>query len=323
VQAGRATIPLSATSGGARHDRLRDWDWNDLRFLLAIRRGGSVAAAARALKVDPSTVSRRLAALESALGARLASRTPDGLVFTPEGERAAEAAGRIEAIGAELAEQLAGCGAGLEGAVRLSLSSGFTPLLGPWLAEHRARYPGIRVELVTSNLPADLGRREADIALRLFRETRGGLIARKVGTIGWSMFAAPSYVKQCGVPASPTLLEGHRLVGFDDALGKAPGARWLAEHGGGAATVARSDSVMGAVGSVRAAIGLSVLPCFVCIGDSGLLRLTPEVLAESEAFLVTTVEMREVPRVRATLDHLVEFLVEHAAWLDGTLPAAV
>ena len=301
---------------------MKDWDWNDLRFLLAIHRAGSVAAAARALKVDASTVSRRLAALETALGARLCSRTPDGLVFTPEGERAAEAAARIEGIGDELAQRLAGAGEGLDGTVRISVSSGFASLLGPWLAEHRARYPAIHVELATSNHRADLGRRESDIALRLFRETQGGLIARKVGVIGWSLFAARGYLDQCAEPPSPTRLAGHRVVGYDDGMGKAPGARWLATHGGAATTAARSDSVMAALGLVRAAVGVSALPCFVCVDEPSLVRLTPEVLGESEAFLVTTAELRDVPRVRVTLDHLAEFLAEQAPRLDGTLPAA-
>src|SRR4051794_8235000 len=107
--------------------RLRDHvNWDDLRYLVALSRAGSLAAAARQLKVDPATVSRRLAALEEALGTQLAQRTPEGLVLNGAGRVAAETGGAVEALCAELERRAAGADARLEGSVRVSMTESFT-----------------------------------------------------------------------------------------------------------------------------------------------------------------------------------------------------
>jgi DNA-binding transcriptional LysR family regulator len=134
-------------------------NWDDLRFLLELQRAGSLGAAARALKVESSTVSRRLASLEAALGAQLAARTPEGLVLSDAGELAAELAETMDAGIAELLRRIGGDDQREEGLVRVSATDSMTPFLMRGLQALRVAHPAIQVQLVVSNAALDLVRR--------------------------------------------------------------------------------------------------------------------------------------------------------------------
>ena len=214
-------------------------NWDDLRYLLALHRHGSVSAAARALKVDHSTIGRRITALEGELGAQLVLRQPDGMKLTDAGREAVAAAGVMDAALAELASKVGGVTEQPRGHVRVSTTDGLATLLYGGLAALREEYPEIIVDLVVSSAAVDLSRGEADIAIRMFRETRGDLVARKVGEAGWSLYAAPAYLARKPAPGDPGNLRGHDVIGFADRTSGTPGARWLEAHGEGAAIVFR------------------------------------------------------------------------------------
>lgn len=290
-------------------------NWDDLRFVLALHRHGSVSAAARALKVDPSTIGRRIAALEGELGAQLVVRQTDGMKLTEAGREAAAAAESIDARLGELAGKVGGAAEQPRGRVRVSVTDGFAPFLYGGLTALREDYPDIVVDLVVSSHAVDLARGEADVALRVFRETRGDLVARKVCDIGWSLYAAPSYLERRPAPADPEDLRGHDLVGYADAAARSPGSRWLDAHAAGASIVLRGSSTVAVVHAVKAGMGLAILPCFTA--DPSLVRLTPRVLATSEAFLVTTEDAKGAARVRIVVEALAAMFAKHRARLAG------
>ena len=290
-------------------------NWDDLRFVLALHRHGSVAGAARALKVDPSTIGRRIAALEGELGAQLVQRQPEGMKLTEAGQEAAAAAEAMDARLTALEAKVGGAAEVPRGRVRVSATDGFTTLLYGGLAALREDYPEVLVDLTVSSSAVDLARGEADVAIRLFRETRGDLVARKVCDIGWSLFASPAYVARKGSPADPGDLAGHDVVGFAEALERAPGARWLAERGRGGAIVLRGSSTTALTYAVKAGMGLGVLPCFAA--DATLVRLTTAVLATSEVFLVTTADARSTARVRVVIDALAAMFARERVRLAG------
>ena len=165
-------------------------DWDDLRFVLALRRAGSLGAAARLLKVEQSTATRRLTALEAALGAQLVARTPEGLALNEAGQLVADLAQSIDGRVEELLRRIGGEDQRPEGLVRLSTSESFTPFLMGGLVPLRQEHPKIQVQLVVNSAALDLMRRDADLALRLFRETNPALVTRKIGVIGWSVYAS-------------------------------------------------------------------------------------------------------------------------------------
>jgi DNA-binding transcriptional LysR family regulator len=167
-------------------------DWDDLRILLALARAGGLVAAARQLKVDPTTVSRRLTALEESLGARLVVRNPDGIRLTPEGELAVDAAERMEQALGAMRRQLE-CGEP-SGVVRLTTTDAFAQFLLHSFADLAASHPALRVELLTGNVTFDLVRGDADLALRFARPTQEGVVARKIGTVGWALYGSDTYL---------------------------------------------------------------------------------------------------------------------------------
>jgi DNA-binding transcriptional LysR family regulator len=295
-------------------------NWDDLRYLLALHRQGSVTAAARALKVDHSTIGRRNASLESELGAQLVVRQPDGMKLTDAGREAVAAAEAMDARLSELSGKVGGASEQPRGHVRVSVTDGLASLLYGGLAALHEDYPEIVVDLVVASAPVDLARGEADIALRLFRESRGDLVARKVGEMGWSLYAAPSYLSRRprrGTSAGSSDLRGHDVIGFADAAQRSPGARWLEGHLAGASVVFRGTTVSAALNAAKAGMGVAVLPCFMT--DASLERMTPDVVATTEAFLVTTVEARSVARVRIVGDALANMFVRERSLLSGAL----
>jgi DNA-binding transcriptional LysR family regulator len=291
-------------------------DWNDLRYFLAVQRAGSFAGAARLLAVENSTVGRRIAALESALGITLFRRTPEGLLLTDEGTAVVPLAESMEQAALAIEQRHWGGDARLEGTVRLAVSEALSGFIVRRLPLLREVHPGIRVEILSGNQAHDLMRGEADLALRLMRPAQPELVARKLGGIGWSLYAAESYVQARGVPRLDDL-SGHDVVGFDASFSKVPGAVWLAEHAASATTVLLGNSLVSILNALLVGLGIGVLPCFLCEDEPTLRRLTPEVVAVREAFLVANPQAARVGRVRAVMDFVAEVFQREEPLLRG------
>jgi len=160
----------------------RMFSWDDLRVFLAVHRNRSHAAASRVLSVDSTTVGRRVAALEIAVGARLFTRSPSALLPTQAGQALFEHAERIEAEVLALARKLSGINTQVSGVVRLTAADGLTTyVLVPKLLTLRRAYPSLKVELLGDNELLDIGRREADVAVRVTRPTENYVVAKRVG----------------------------------------------------------------------------------------------------------------------------------------------
>src|SRR5262245_7864341 len=156
-------------------------NWDDLRYILAIAQTRTLSAAARLLRVDHTTVARRLIAIERALKTRLFERTRDGLQPTAAGERAIERAREIEERTVALEREVTGQDARPEGLVRLTALDAFfdgflIPLLGPFYD----RYPKIELTLISTMRVLDLTRREADVAIRFSKPKDPKLVARRL-----------------------------------------------------------------------------------------------------------------------------------------------
>lgn len=293
-------------------------NWDDFRYLLAVQRAGSLGAAARLLKVNASTVSRRLTALESDLGTQLAERRPEGLSLTSAGETVAAAAAAMDELAQTVGRRVGGEDARLAGVVRLATTEGMFSFVVPALQQLGADHPQVRVEIVAGTAPVDLARREADMALRLFRDRHAGLITRKLGEFAWSLYASEEYLARRGGLRPPGSLRGHDVVGFEPRLSKVPGAAWLAAHVEGARVVMQGGSALSVMKAVAAGMGISVIPCFLAAGEPRLCRLTPEVLATSQVFAVIPPDHRETARVRMTLTYLARHFERMRATLAGS-----
>jgi DNA-binding transcriptional LysR family regulator len=271
-------------------------DWNDLRYVLAVSRAGTLAAAARRLQVDQTTVARRLAAAERALGARLFERIDGRLSPTRAGEAAILQAERVEQEVARLEHAVGGADAEVAGSVRLTAVPVLANrLLVPASAALQAAHPGLRLELIADSRNASLTRREADIALRFARPDSGrAVLSRRIGHVAYALYGPRRKTK-----ALPWLT-------YDESFAHLPQARWIEQARGGepVAPLALSDAESIAE-AVRAGLGKSLLPCFAADGDSGLRRLGDgAAVLTRELWLLTHEALRHQARIVAVIDWL-------------------
>jgi DNA-binding transcriptional LysR family regulator len=287
-------------------------DWGDLKFFAELARGGSLSATARRLKVDHSTVARRVAALEGALGVRLFDRLPRGYALTAEGERVAELTGRLEDDIFAILRLTRGQQGALTGTVRISAPPVFAShFIAARLGPLRAAHPGIVVELIGDSHPVSLTRRDADIALRLARPEDGALVARKLATMRYALYGARSYVA-ARPPAEWDYL------GYDESLEHVPQQRWVLGLAGERKLALRANDLSSLHNAVKAGLGVAALPMFLAGQDRTLVRLPPDGrTADREIWLLVHDDLRRSARVRAVMDHLIEMIEKGRRALEG------
>jgi DNA-binding transcriptional LysR family regulator len=285
--------------------------WDDVRLFLALYRERTLAGAAVIIGLDPSTLSRRLAALEESLATRLFDRTREGLVPSQGAELLLPAAEEMAAAHARFSRDAAGFEREAEGTVRLSVPPGLAEwFVVPALVRLRARYPRICVELDASIQFVDLTRREADLALRTRRPQSGDLISVKLGERRWMpMMTATRANKR----RSTKDWESLPWIGWGDDMEGFPPARWLAKHVPRSAIVLRTSHYSTQVSAVAAGLGVALLPpviarmaAVVPVRYATTLVPSLDELPGSETWLVGHRALRAVPRVAAVWAFLVE-----------------
>lgn len=294
-------------------------DWDDYRVFLSLARAGTLSAAARVLQVNQSTMSRRLAALEAAAGARLFERTPAGYSLSAAGEAVRSQIEQLETCAIGIERQLLGRDARPTGRVRLATSDSFAAwFLLPGLADFYRLYPGIELELVTGNQPVDLARRQADLSLRLSRPKEPHLVARRLRQAPWSLYGSSSYLALHGKPSARGRLRGHRVIAGDVELRGTVGARWLAKHGNLGKVVLRCNTLIAQAAATRAGIGLCPLPCLCGDREPDLARALPRTIGAHDVWLVVHPDVKNSARVRAVMAYVAELVTSAAPLLFGS-----
>jgi DNA-binding transcriptional LysR family regulator len=284
------------------------FDWNDLRYFLAVARGGSTLAAARMLGTSQSTVHRRLAELEKHIGCKLAKRSPAGYQLTDVGQRMLEHAERAEEVISTFERHALAAGTGLTGSVRVTCSSTMADRLAKsiLIEGFHARYPGLRVEFIITDKYLDLSKGRADIAIRTGEVADENLIGRKIAEVPWAVYATRSYVEHHGRPERAHDLNQHLIVAFDGEIANYAAARWLRSVAPKAEIAARSDNWAAYLATVKTGVGLAPLPIHHGDREKGLVRLIDtEPGVVSQFWLLMHPDMRHTPRVRAFFDYLI------------------
>lgn len=288
-----------------------------MRVALAVGRSRTISGAAGALKVDHTTVGRKLAALEDELGAPLFVREANRLRPTRAGEAVLRAAERMEQAMLDLDRTLAARAQTPSGVVRVTTSEAFAGVLVRSLPGLRVRHPELRVEVLAGNRPLDLARGEADLAIRFVETVQPTLVCKRVLALDWALFAAEDYLAEHGLPTEDTFAE-HRFVGFGERLAESPGGRWIASHVPADQIVMRADSILAARMAAITAMGLAALPVFVSIDQPGLRRALEAPVGQGTCWIVVHEGLRKVPRIRAVMDYLEAHILENAELLGGT-----
>jgi DNA-binding transcriptional LysR family regulator len=282
--------------------------WDDLRYFLAVHRGGSHKAAARLLRVAPTTVGRRIEALENAAHTQLFVRTPERLKTTAAGLALLPRAERIEAEVLASERELQGAGGTLEGPLRVTGGDAFVnyvlvPALGDFLTSH----PKVVIELRTDTTILDLSRREADVALRYVRPKEPALVARHVAELPFAIFASEAYLQRRGSPRTLAATSSHDYVGLAEALDALPQVRWLHRAVSKPRYVLRATTTTTQAIACAGGLGLALLPVFIGAREKSLRQLFPRQAGPSrDLWAVFHSDMRGNSRVSTFLGWLAD-----------------
>jgi len=288
-------------------------DWNDLRYFLAAVRAKTLSGAARTLGVKHSTIGRRISTLERSLGAPLFVRRHDGLSLTPLGQNVLS---RVEEVERAVLGLQALVGSEKKH-VRLACPSGFGNFFGGQLQRFHREFPDIELELLSGSHRLDLKKGEAELALRVGPIADEDLIARKIGEIGWSLYASVAYLARHAAPADPCQLAGHEVLAYDRKLAGVPGAQWIEEYGRDATIVLRSGELTDTLAAARSGLGLAVLPCMLAETDPTLKRLTQDVLGQHSLSLIYRRETLLVEPVQKVVEFVISVMRENADLIGG------
>jgi DNA-binding transcriptional LysR family regulator len=285
----------------------RPLSWDDLQFFLAVCATHSIAGAARRLAVNHSTVLRRIASLEAALGVRLFDRLPGGYALTAAGNELSEQLGGVAEQIEAAQRRLTGIDEAVQGVIRLTAPDTLMRgLLMPLLKRFHQLHPGVQVQFVASNALLSLTRREADVAVRGSNRPPDNLVGRKVGQIQTALYASKGYLKSLGRGAG---MDDYRWVAPDESLSHLEQFKWLHKRVPAERIVMRLDSLVGMADAVEHGLGVGLLLCPLAALRPELVQLAePEPALDTQIWILTHPDLRQVARMRAFTQFLFDAL---------------
>lgn len=278
--------------------------WDDLRFVLALRRARTLSGASRELGVKHTTVARRVAALEEACGARLFDKTPTGYVPTAAGEDVLAVAEGIEQQMQMLDRQVLGQDARLSGPLRVTTVDLFAAEHAREFALFAERYPDVELDVSVDNRLRSLTRREADVALRVTSNPPEHLVGRRLARVEFAVYGACTLIDKC---PDPTNLEAYRWLQWDERIDGKLTQQWRRKHVSKAPRGVRVDSVLSMLSLVESGAGICHLPCIYSDRRPAMRRVRDiEPDFATDLWLLTHPDLRHTARVRAFIDHMAE-----------------
>ena len=290
--------------------------WDEFRLVKSIADARSLVGAAELLGVNHSTVFRRLAAVETAVGARLFERSRAGYEPTPAGEEMIALATTMGDAIVEFERRVAGRDFKPTGELCVttveSIGQHFMPAI---LAQFQALNPGVTVELILSSQPLNLSRRDADIAIRLTNDPPEALVGRRICTGRWAVY----YRRDAAGGSESGSLGSVPFIGFGDGSGTASsGRRWIDAHIEPERLVAKTNSIHCMLELASQGFGAAILPCFLGDRRPDLARLgepLPEL--DTGLWMLTHADLRRSARVRAFMDFAGAELAKRRRELEG------
>ncbi len=309
-----SSINLGNPEQAARPHIIRDFDWDDLRFFLAVAAAGSLSGAARELHVNTTTVLRRIGHLEDNLSIRLFDRSRNGYQLTAEGTRLLQALDPVDQKLSSLLRDFEASSEGLSGNVKLALPETLAlHLLIPALPEFHAKHQNIGLELVFDTQLTDAkpvpriinNLRDVDIAIRLARPTQGDMLIRKLGDLPYGLYASADYIKTHGGLVGDDL-SGHHIIGFSEDDPPLGPVWWMSHATRHSEVVIRTSNALARAEAVRQGIGIAALPRHIAEKIDGLQCLADHKrIGQLEIWLLTRSDLAQFLHVRMVMDFVI------------------
>jgi DNA-binding transcriptional LysR family regulator len=286
---------------------MNNMNWDDLRYILAMRRERTLKAAAKVLKVSHATVTRRLSDIEERLRIKLFERSGAGYVATSAADEICNVAQTMEVQVLGLERRLSGRELHLAGSVRLTTTD--TLLAGGMadcFASFRQAYPDITLEIMVSNTFFNLSRRECDIAIRPSSEPPPQLIGRRLGKLSSAIYGHRDYLT-----ANPYGTEWNRYdwIAPGEVLQHLAQAQWIRENVDKARVGIQVDSLLAMAQLVDRQAGVAPLLCMLADRHPTLEPITgPIADMSTEVWMLTHQELRSTPRIRVLMEHVSSFV---------------
>jgi DNA-binding transcriptional LysR family regulator len=295
--------------------------WDDLKMFLEVARHGSVHAAARKLKLDHSTVCRRIGRLESLLAVKLFDRSRKGIAVRREAQGLLKHIEQMDRHAGSLEDAFARSKNGQTQVVRIAtmegIASGYLARRLPALQQFG---PGVKIELVSIPQAVDLNRKEADVFLSFFNPDARGLKSALFGTFSLFLYCSKEYLRRYGTPRKREDLDAHVFVGYIDDLLAINAVRWLDEVVTAPVMSFHSNSVFAQCNAAVSGLGITLLPTFVGEGVTGLQRvLSDEVSVQRDVWVSVRTEQSHLSRIKAVTQFLKYIFAHDVEFLSGAV----
>ncbi|CVI60136.1 MULTISPECIES: LysR family transcriptional regulator [Agrobacterium] len=286
-------------------------NWDDVRLFLSVARSGQFLSAARKLGVNHSTLSRRISALEAAIGTQLFLRSTNGCELTEEGQRLLAGAERMETEMLNAQANLGRVDTAVAGTVRIGAPDGLgVSFLAPRLGRLTARYPDLKIQLVPVPRSFSLSQREADIAITIERPEQGRLMFSKLTDYSLGLYASADYLAEYGTPADIEALKRHRRIGYVEDLIFSPSLNFTGEIMRDWDAAFEISSATGQTEAVRSGAGIGILHNYIAGQYPELRRIMPQLTISRSYWTAYHESARQLVRVRTVVDFLQELVAE-------------
>ncbi|WP_245443617.1 LysR family transcriptional regulator [Pseudorhodoplanes sinuspersici] len=281
-------------------------DWDDLRVFLDVARTGNLSQTSRRLRIDHSTVSRRISQLEQALGSGVFERTRSGFKLNDLGKRLLPHAEAVESAMLKVRSEVNETAPEAAGTVRLATMEGIASLyLAPRAILLRDAAPHITLELVTSPQMIYVNRREADLFISFFKPPGQGLVSEKIGSFRLGLYASQSYLDRKGCPADLADLADHDFITYVEDLIQVDTVRWLDEVIQNPRVVMHSSSMIAQRNAAIGGLGIVLLPRFSIHETTPLVPiLHDKAFTTREIWTSVHQDLQFSPRIRTVIAFL-------------------
>lgn len=285
---------------------MRPFSWDDLQFFLAVARTGQLSAAARKLRTNHATVSRRIDRLEQALTTKLFERNPRGYVLTAAGEKLVERAEAMEREAADVESEVSGGSTSVSGVVRISTLEGFGNFfLADRLPGLAQSAPSLSIELLIIQQILSLSRREADVSVTLSTTRNDSHHYEKITLYRLFLYGTRDYLERHPPVRTKSDIAGHRIIGYIEDMIFTPGLDYHREILPGVRAFYQSSSIHAQLAATLKGLGLCVMPHFMARHYPDLIPVIPkEVHLERHYWCIAHRDTANAPRIRMLTDFI-------------------